>query len=220
MNKKILFLIFYIFIFLLLVWQGVFWAGEYKKLEEYNETMEKIGQEMSFRDWAKFYSFNNMLVVGTILKYKIYRDYVAVVSSQGEEYISWEEWKKEYKQTREDAFNLIKEQVELVEADDFGGNTPEETWEMFLDALRDGDMELASKYFVPRRREEHFEWFKQVQEAGMLEDMIRDLTVSGLDLVSDGEIMVEYIVGVVGGDATAVPIFRKNLKNKWKIESI
>lgn len=37
--------------------------------------------------------------------------------------------------------------------DTYGGKTPEETWGMFLDALKKGDVELASKYVVPEKRE-------------------------------------------------------------------
>lgn len=32
--------------------------------------------------------------------------------------------------------------------DTYGGKTPEETLQMFIDALKKGDMELASKYFM------------------------------------------------------------------------
>ena len=37
--------------------------------------------------------------------------------------------------------------------DTYGGKTPEETYDMFLDALRKGDTTLASKYFVGSRRD-------------------------------------------------------------------
>src|SRR3990167_10004055 len=33
-------------------------------------------------------------------------------------------------------------------ADTYGGSTPEETLQLFIDALKKGDTELASKYFV------------------------------------------------------------------------
>jgi hypothetical protein len=37
-----------------------------------------------------------------------------------------------------------------MKADTYGGKTPEETLGMFIDALKKGDVELASKYFVLR----------------------------------------------------------------------
>jgi hypothetical protein len=39
-------------------------------------------------------------------------------------------------------------------ADTFGGKTPAETLSLYIDALKKGDYELASKYFVERNRNE------------------------------------------------------------------
>ena len=36
--------------------------------------------------------------------------------------------------------------------DTYGGKTPEETLQLFIDALKSGDIELASKYFVVEER--------------------------------------------------------------------
>lgn len=38
-------------------------------------------------------------------------------------------------------------------ADTFGGKTPQETLQMFIDAVEKGDYELASKYFIISRQE-------------------------------------------------------------------
>ena len=38
--------------------------------------------------------------------------------------------------------------------DIYGGDTPEETLELFIQALESGDVELASKYFVVEKQEE------------------------------------------------------------------
>lgn len=37
--------------------------------------------------------------------------------------------------------------------DTYGGKTPEETWAMYLDALKKGDIDLASKYFAVGKQE-------------------------------------------------------------------
>lgn len=37
-----------------------------------------------------------------------------------------------------------------MEADTYGGKTPQETLNMFIDALKKGDLDLASKYFILR----------------------------------------------------------------------
>lgn len=42
---------------------------------------------------------------------------------------------------------------EPYKKDTYGGKTPEETWAMFLDALKKGDIELAIKYYAVGRIE-------------------------------------------------------------------
>lgn len=55
--------------------------------------------------------------------------------------------------------------------DVYGGKTPEETWALFLDALKKKDVELASKYFVPEKQVEWKEIIeKTVNENNKLED--------------------------------------------------
>lgn len=59
--------------------------------------------------------------------------------------------------------------------DKYGGKTPEETFDLFLDALRKEDIELASKYFVIPRRES---WEKTLQEykgKGLLANFLVEL---------------------------------------------
>src|SRR3989338_10124979 len=45
--------------------------------------------------------------------------------------------------------------------DKYGGKTPEETFDLFLDALRKEDVDLASKYFVIPKQDN---WGKALQE--------------------------------------------------------
>ncbi len=44
--------------------------------------------------------------------------------------------------------SAMKTFEETMRADTYGGKTPEETLAMFIDALKKGDIELASKYFI------------------------------------------------------------------------
>jgi len=41
--------------------------------------------------------------------------------------------------------------------DVYGGKTPEETFDMYIAALKKGDLELASKYFVVSKQQQHLE---------------------------------------------------------------
>ncbi len=59
-----------------------------------------------------------------------------------------------------DKFNAEQSRVKaLIEADTYGGVTPQETLQMFIDAVEKGDYELASKYFVV---ESQGEWIKKL----------------------------------------------------------
>ena len=59
--------------------------------------------------------------------------------------------------------------------DTYGGKTPEETLQLFIDALKAGDIELASKYFVVEERGKKLEFLQKVKVAGNLESMAQDL---------------------------------------------
>ena len=47
-----------------------------------------------------------------------------------------------------------QEDYERAMADTYGGKTPQETLQMYIDAVEKGDYELASKYFIEKNREE------------------------------------------------------------------
>lgn len=75
----------------------------------------------------------------------------------------WENYQLE-KKTEQFQLALSKPYRE----DTYGGKTPEETWSLFLDALRKGDLELASKYIVPEKREEKLEFLKKEEQIDSL----------------------------------------------------
>lgn len=65
----------------------------------------------------------------------------------------------------------------LEKADTFGGKTPEETFDMFLEALRNGDAELASKYYEVTVQETALVGLqKELAEKGNLEMSIKYFT--------------------------------------------
>ena len=66
-------------------------------------------------------------------------------------------------QKRTDA--LQEAMIGPYRTDTYGGKTPEETWAMFLDALKKKDVELASKYF---------EVDKQITQKTKLASLISD----------------------------------------------
>ncbi len=63
----------------------------------------------------------------------------------------WSPDAKRHRQLQEniDAYNnYISNYEAAMKADTYGGKTPQETLDMFVDALKKGDMDLASKYFA------------------------------------------------------------------------
>ena len=54
-----------------------------------------------------------------------------------------------------------KKYIEALKQDTYGGKTPEETIKMLIEALKQNDPELASKYYVLRERENALKGFEE-----------------------------------------------------------
>jgi len=63
----------------------------------------------------------------------------------------------------------------IYKQDAFGGKTPQETYEMFVSALRLSDIELASKYFVFSKQSEKLKEFQEARDKGELQKYIDGL---------------------------------------------
>ena len=59
----------------------------------------------------------------------------------------------------------ISEMEAALRADTYGGATPQETLDLFVDALRSGDVELASKYFALEDGASDPKWLDSLQKA-------------------------------------------------------
>lgn len=125
----------------------------------------------------------------------------------------------------------------ILKKDTIGGKTPRETYEMFLSALRLGNLELASKYFVLSKQEEKLKEFQILREKGELTKYIDGLPEWG-EVRENGESIGELrefnykrwttekqteIQGKIftfpAGDYAHTILFRLNpLTNIWKIE--
>ncbi|MBI2451233.1 MAG: hypothetical protein HYV52_02775 [Parcubacteria group bacterium] len=91
---------------------------------------------------------------------------------------------KYYKYSQEKAQKKLVEEMNRPYLEDtYGGKTPEETFAMFLDALKKGDIELASKYFVIGNfQEENKKYLKILEEKNNLSQSIQqweDALISG-----------------------------------------
>lgn len=104
-------------------------------------------------------------------------------SSEGREQLKYELFQRYYVEPYEKA----------MREDTYGGKTPEETLRLFIQALKNGDLELASKYFalntdekseyyLTRRQWE--EGLRKAKERGNLNEIISDLETYELQSIS------------------------------------
>lgn len=83
----------------------------------------------------------------------------------------------------------IKEEEQKYQEDNYGGTTPEETYQMFLTALKQQNTELASKYFILEKQNEYRQLLENIKQNGqweaMLNDLLRPLSQKGTFLNED-----------------------------------
>lgn len=134
---------------------------------------------------------------------------------------------------------VIKELERPYREDKYGGKTPEETFDLFLEALRKGDIELASKYFELENQEEWLEKLSQYKENNNLSDFLKELERERKEwqfVKNDGEtaeysyrVVVEkptktkfgdQIVDIPPGEYKNSIIFIKYINKLWKISSL
>jgi len=69
----------------------------------------------------------------------------------------------------------IEKEKEKYQNDVFGGSTPLETYNLFLEALKKDDLELAVKYFPLDLQDKYLQLFSQIKESGQWNEMMEDL---------------------------------------------
>lgn len=115
----------------------------------------------------------------------------------------------------------LKEYLKPYKEDYIGGDTPEQTIDLFIEALKKGDYNLASKYFEIEQQEK---WKKDFNEAERknIEEWILELEKGKenwhKDFLSDKK--VEFWYNVKNGEPSRDINLIKNLNNKWKIGSL
>ena len=85
------------------------------------------------------------------------------------------QWYEGYLSFTKRVVDLQDRFLEMGKMDDFGGATPQETFDVFVEALKAGDIDLASEYFVFNKREQIFKELSVGKENGVLELLIDDL---------------------------------------------
>ncbi|MDP3769893.1 MAG: hypothetical protein U1A23_00915 [Candidatus Sungbacteria bacterium] len=124
----------------------------------------------------------------------------------------------ENRQMRE-AERIVEEIKEQYLSDTYGGNTPEETLQLFIDALKKGDTDLAAKYFVLDKQEEWKKDLVQIKDKGLLNEMVKDLEREKEKKVSGNDRVVFYIYNDNNELALGITLI-KGVNLRWKIEDL
>lgn len=113
---------------------------------------------------------------------------------------------------------------EAMENDTYGGKTPQETLDMFVEALRAGDTELASKYFVLKEDEKidqkWIDLLKDLKDKNNLERFADDIGKYN----NSKEVSESYFVFIYKNEDGSLGLQLVMIFNKqsgvWKIESL
>ena len=108
---------------------------------------------------------------------------------------------------------------ELLAQDIYGGETPEETLNLYIQALEAGDLELASKYFILQDQEEELGELGELNK-GELTDYLARLKLE--KRISYLETFNEYEFDIFrNGEYMLIARFKQvEQSGLWKMESI
>ncbi len=123
------------------------------------------------------------------------------------------------------AMKAIGAYEEAMRNDTYGGKTPQETLNLFIDALEKEDVELASKYFILRsdgsKNMAFFELLQKIKNEGNIKRFISDLQNYAKPQKSNLDENFAYILynndGTVG---LQIDMKFNKYSGVWKIESM
>lgn len=125
-------------------------------------------------------------------------------------------------QNEQAAYEYVEQEKKLIQQmkdDPYGGETPEETLRLFIDALKKGDTDLASKYFVVGEREKWRRELIDIKERNVLKFMVEDLLSGEMDKKYPNEAFFT-VVNEKNEVTTQMILKRTLLNNKWKITEL
>ncbi|NMB92454.1 MAG: hypothetical protein GYA31_02425 [Parcubacteria group bacterium] len=126
-------------------------------------------------------------------------------------------------------FNQTLKAAEKKYANDtYGGITPEETYQLFLEALKKQDIDLASKYFILDKQEEYKNLFTQIKNSGQWDKMMADLLApknAKGRMEDNGEYKIEILTQnneLIASIVIKKPVLtmgteQREISNLWKI---
>ncbi|MBN2197623.1 hypothetical protein JW698_00260 [Candidatus Wolfebacteria bacterium] len=152
-------------------------------------------------------------------------------------FLVWNKYfSNEAKSNRETIKNYEKytkamENLEKIMTEDtYGGKTPEETLRMFINALENEDLELASKYFILETnenseyyltREEYEDALNKVKNENRLQEVINIVNKAKIDPDFSSDTNKWFVVENSDGLVDYSIILKLNeFSHVWKIESL
>lgn len=137
-------------------------------------------------------------------------------------YFGFDNWKANR------VYDRVMEAQKMIEDayrnDTYGGKTPQETLDLFVEALRAGDIELASKYFALDDNLSRGQWLQflyEVKNSGKLETMANDISLYARPMPSSYE--GDYSFALFNDDGIVEVLIDMELNpisKVWKIESL
>lgn len=103
--------------------------------------------------------------------------------------------------------------------DNYGGATPRETLDLFIQALEKGDTDLASKYFVPEKQRQMAEDLRIGKSNGTIKNSIELVRHYSSDSPISGEKYFMSYKTDIGLSAQAMFLLNR-FTNIWKIDSL
>ena len=121
---------------------------------------------------------------------------------------------------KQDAKKFQAELERPLREDVYGGKTPEETFDMYIDALKKGDLELASKYFTLGKRDTHLDFLKNASKE-RLEKYLNDIDganhVWQLDDQRSSNMFEVYLIST---REMTIRFSYNDISKVWKIDSL
>ncbi len=180
------------------------------------KTLPKILTERSFA--KRIYSYWQFWLVVLLLSIGTWQASVHIEEwGDGARERVLEAWEDAWVAEREAKSLAIKVAYEL---DTYGGATPQETWQMFIEALEAGDTDLAARYFIVEYQDKWKTNFNLGKESGALESFLKDdvpLIVSE-GYYKDSSDKFEYATSdIQGGPGMTFTLVLNRQANIWKI---
>lgn len=120
-------------------------------------------------------------------------------------------------QTRQTEKTTAPVAASQAHEDTIGGSTPDETLAMFVAALKKGDIDLASRFFVTDSQDEWRSDLQVMKEKGLVQNMISDL--GNIKLDKNDNTVASYSINTEDGQIIQVVVI-KSASGKWKIKEM